>query len=101
QQRDPVPELDEHADPAHHLVAAAGGPGRLRGTGPHPDEVVELVLGGRVGDAVVEAEQVSLRAGGARVVGPAVDAVLQLHAGAGVLGDVADGVHDGVPAVGA
>jgi hypothetical protein len=61
-----VPELDEHADDADGLVAAAHRPGGLAVVGPDPDQLVhQLPVGDvEVGRAVLEAEQVA-------VVGPA------------------------------
>jgi hypothetical protein len=63
-----VPELDEHADDADRLVAAAHGPGGLAVGGADPDQLVHQRLVGdvEVGRAVLEAEQVA-------VVGPAGD----------------------------
>src|SRR5215213_11444081 len=62
----PVPELDEHADDADRLVAAADRPGRLAVAGADPDQLVHQALVGdvEVGRAVLEPEQVA-------VVGPA------------------------------
>src|SRR5829696_8770791 len=71
-----VPELDEHADDADRLVAAADRPGRLAVVGPDPDQLVHQALVGdvEVGGAVLEAEQVAV----ARLAGhgPGVGAVV-------------------------
>src|SRR5215212_2494480 len=57
-----VPELDEHADDADRLVAAAHRPGGLAVVGPDPDQLVHQPPVGdvEVGRAVLEAEQVAV-----------------------------------------
>jgi len=57
-----VPELDEHADDADGLVAAAHRPGGLAVVGPDPDQLVHQPPVGdvEVGRAVLEAEQVAV-----------------------------------------
>ncbi len=97
---DPVPELHQHPDDPDDLVGAACGPGGLVAA-VHPDQPVQLGGAGhvRIGDAVLEAEQVALGSRRPGLVLEAVDAPPQLHAAAGVPGDVTQRVQHGVAAV--
>ncbi len=97
--RHAVPEFDQHPDQPDYHVGPVGGPGRL-GRVVHPDQVGRG-RAGRVGGAVLEAEQVPRRAGRTRRRVVALHLPGQLHAAAGVLGDVPDRVVDRVRVVGA
>ena len=101
-----VPELDEHADDADGLVAAAHRPGGLAVVGPDPDQLVHQppVADVEVGRAVLEAEQVAV-AGPARQragVGPvpAVQHPVQHQVVPGPAHQLAQGVEQHVGLVG-
>ena len=97
--RHAVPELDEHPDQPDDLVGAALRPAGLGGI-VDPDQAARQ-RSGRVGGAVLEPQQVPRGAGRPWRGGVALHLPAQLHAAAGVLGDVADGVVDRIGMVGA
>ena len=97
--RDAVPELHQHPDQPHDLVGPTPCPGRF-GRVVDPDQAVGG-RAGRVRGAVLEAEQVARRAGRAGRRAEAVHLPADLHRPAGVPGDVADGVMDGVRVIAA
>ena len=102
-QIDAIPELDEHPDHAHDVIAAAVDPVRSRPARPRPDEARPSPRrpGRRVCRAVLEAHQVARRAGRPRRRDEPVLAPAHLHPAAGGAGDLAHRVGDGVRVVGA
>ena len=95
--RDPVPELDQHADQPDHLIRAVARPGRL-GRVIYPDQAAGHAAGG-ISRAVLEpvagsARSPTRRGGSLKPSTTSSSAVL--HPTAGVPGDVADRMMDGV-----